>query len=79
MKKLKTSLIHFKSLNNPLFFRNMTESFNAFMHQFVPTEEKAYSKVTIVGAGQVGMAIAYSILQQVVFFIVYLNFIGYCR
>ena len=42
----------------------MAEGIKALMHEFAPVEQKAHSKVTVVGTGQVGMAIAYSILQQ---------------
>lgn len=58
----------------------MSEAIKALMHELVPVEEKAYHKVTIVGTGQVGMAIAYSILQQVGEIFLILNmfyFIGF--
>uniref|UniRef100_A0A0N5C3R4 L-lactate dehydrogenase n=1 Tax=Strongyloides papillosus TaxID=174720 RepID=A0A0N5C3R4_STREA len=39
-------------------------SFERLFHEIVPSKDTPHAKVSIVGVGQVGMACAYSILQQ---------------
>jgi NADH/NAD ratio-sensing transcriptional regulator Rex len=43
----------------------MSETIKQLLGQIGPVKDTAHNKVTIVGVGQVGMAIAHSILQQV--------------
>jgi L-lactate dehydrogenase len=42
----------------------MTDTVNALLEVVGPVKNTAHNKVTVVGVGQVGMAIAHSILQQ---------------
>uniref|UniRef100_A0A915CXI7 L-lactate dehydrogenase n=1 Tax=Ditylenchus dipsaci TaxID=166011 RepID=A0A915CXI7_9BILA len=42
----------------------MADSVKALMKELAPLQKSPHNKVTIVGVGQVGMACAYSILQQ---------------
>ena len=42
----------------------MDDTVEALMHNLQPPKIASGSKVTVVGVGQVGMACAYSILQQ---------------
>ncbi|KAK5975228.1 L-lactate dehydrogenase B chain [Trichostrongylus colubriformis] len=42
----------------------MTKTINAVLQEVVPPASRTTLKVTVVGVGQVGMACAYSILQQ---------------
>lgn len=46
----------------------MAEIVKSLVFEVTPAEIIPHNKVTIVGVGQVGMACAYSILQQVQFF-----------
>lgn len=43
----------------------MENAFSRVLLQVAPIQSTPHNKVTIVGVGQVGMACAYSILQQV--------------
>uniref|UniRef100_A0A1I7YID3 L-lactate dehydrogenase n=2 Tax=Steinernema glaseri TaxID=37863 RepID=A0A1I7YID3_9BILA len=43
---------------------DMSETIKHLFEEITPAVDKAHGKVTIVGVGQVGMACAYSILQQ---------------
>ena len=43
----------------------MSETVHALLEELIPATATPHGKVTIVGVGQVGMACAYSILQQV--------------
>lgn len=47
----------------------MEDISKALFHEIAPVHTSSRSKVTIVGVGQVGMACAYSILQQVSFLV----------
>ena len=38
---------------------------DALFHEITPEVATPHSKITVVGVGQVGMACAYSIMQQV--------------
>ncbi|KAK6737994.1 hypothetical protein RB195_020217 [Necator americanus] len=42
----------------------MLKTVGAVLHEIAPPAEKSPQKITVVGTGQVGMACAYSILQQ---------------
>jgi L-lactate dehydrogenase len=42
----------------------MAETVRVLLHEVAPAKDTSHNKVTIVGVGQVGMACAYSILQQ---------------
>lgn len=46
----------------------MTDFLGSLMKEVAPAKSMPHNKVTIVGVGQVGMACAYSILQQVKFY-----------
>lgn len=46
----------------------MAEVVSSLMQEITPAKSLPHNKITIVGVGQVGMACAYSILQQVNFF-----------
>ncbi|VDK22027.1 unnamed protein product [Anisakis simplex] len=43
----------------------MAETAKALFKEIAPAHKQPHGKVTVVGVGQVGMACAYSILQQV--------------
>ncbi|MFH4973449.1 hypothetical protein AB6A40_000158 [Gnathostoma spinigerum] len=42
----------------------MSDWAKVVFEEIVPAKEESHSKVSVIGVGQVGMAIAYSILQQ---------------
>lgn len=44
----------------------MGETAQALFKEIAPALELPYAKVTVVGVGQVGMACAFTILQQVI-------------
>ncbi|VDK19192.1 unnamed protein product [Anisakis simplex] len=56
-------LKHFPKLKPEINFR-MAETAKALFKEIAPAHKQPHGKVTVVGVGQVGMACAYSILQQ---------------
>jgi hypothetical protein len=57
----------FSIFNAIIFYSKseMADTVSRVLLQVAPVQSTPHNKVTIVGVGQVGMACAYSILQQV--------------